>query len=101
MRLAVVTAGHHDHDWGAVLPPPLSRRFDALWTRMQDELAGLSTDHVHVVALNSDHFVQAPGDGQPDVVVRAVAAVVRAARDRTRLPPCRRLFTGAGVRCAG
>jgi len=97
--LAVVTAGHHDKDWGAVLPPRLSRRFDALWTRMQDELAALSTDHLHVVALRSDHFVQALDDGQPDVVVRAVAAVVRAARSRTRLPPCRRLFGGPDVRC--
>jgi hypothetical protein len=68
---------------------------------MQDELAALSTDHLHVVALRSDHVVQAPDDGQPEVVVRAVDAVVRAARDRTRLAPCRRLFREAGVRCAG
>jgi pimeloyl-ACP methyl ester carboxylesterase len=98
--LAVVTAGHHDNDWGRVLPQRLSRRFDELWTRMQDELAALSTDHLHVVALRSDHFIQALNDGQPDVVVRAVDAVVRAARDRTRLPPCRRLFGGSDVRCA-
>ena len=65
---------------------------------MQDELARLSTDHVHVVALRSDHAVQ---DGQPDVVIRAVRAVVRAARDHIGLAPCRRLFSGSGVRCRG
>ena len=67
---------------------------------MQDELAALSDDHVHVVALRSDHSVQAP-DGQPEVVIRAVRAVVGAVRDRTRLVPCRRLFSGSDVRCRG
>jgi hypothetical protein len=74
---------------------------------MQDELAALSTDHVHVVALKSDHWVQVRRfyrgdqriDGQPDVVVRAVDAVIRATRDGTRLAPCRRLFSGSDVRC--
>jgi hypothetical protein len=65
---------------------------------MQDELAGLSTDSLHVVALGSDHAVQ---HGQPDVVLRAVLGVVRAARDHTGIGPCRRLFGGPGVRCRG
>ena len=88
---------------------PASRALYRLWLTMQDELAALSSDHVHVVALRSDHWIQIRHftrgnteiDGQPDVVVRAVRAVVRAARDRARLPPCRRLFAGAGVRCRG
>ena len=42
---------------------------------MQDELAALSSNQLHVVALRSDHFVQRL-DGQPDVVIRAVQAVV-------------------------
>jgi len=95
--LAVVTAGTHE-DWHRVVPPT-ARALDRLWTTMQDELAELSSDHVHVVAVRSDHFVQ-QRDGQPDVVVRAVRAVVRAARIHGRLPPCRRLFSGdAQVRC--
>jgi hypothetical protein len=71
---------------------------------MQDELAALSSDQVHVVALGSDHWVQIRRshrgnqriDGQPDVVIRAVQAVVRAARDlapvitRRRDPPAGR-----------
>jgi len=50
--------------------------------------------------LRSDHFVQEV-DRQPDVVIRAVRAVVRTVRDGTRRPPCRRLYGGSGVRCRG
>lgn len=94
--LVVVTAARHE-DWQRD-PPPLPAALDRLWTTMQDELAGLSSDHVHVVALRSDHFVQGP-DGQPIVVVGAVGAVVRAARDHAPLAPCARLFHGPDVRC--
>jgi hypothetical protein len=38
-------------------------------------------------------------DGQPRVVLRAVRAVVRAARDQTRLERCARVFAGPAVRC--
>jgi pimeloyl-ACP methyl ester carboxylesterase len=71
----------------------------ALWNTMQDELAGLSDSSVHVVALPSNHDVPSSNSGQPSVVVRAVQAVVRAARDHTRVPPCPRLFSGSDVRC--
>jgi pimeloyl-ACP methyl ester carboxylesterase len=96
--LAVITAGRHDEDWGRLLSPGFARAFDRLWATMQDELTALSSNHLHVLALRSDHFVQRV-DGQPDVVIRAVQAVVRAARDHTRLPPCRQLFSGADVSC--
>jgi pimeloyl-ACP methyl ester carboxylesterase len=106
MPLAVITAGTHEAD-STGMPRSLSRALYRLWVTMQDELAALSSDHVHVVALRSDHWIQIKRftrgtteiDGQPDVVVRAVSAVVRAAHDRAHLPPCRRLFAGAGVRC--
>jgi hypothetical protein len=65
---------------------------------MQDELATLSSDSVHAVARRSNHDI--PG-GQPAVVVTAAEAVVRAARDGSRLPPCRRVFSGSAVRCRG
>lgn len=96
-RLAVVTAGRHDADLGD-LPRSLRTRLDRLWTTMQDELAALSPDHLHVVALRSGHFVQRL-DGQPAVVVRAVRSVVRAARANAPLPPCPRIFQTGGVRC--
>jgi pimeloyl-ACP methyl ester carboxylesterase len=94
--LAVVTAG--SETFGGA-PPRLAHALGRLWATMQDELAALSSDHVHVVAVHSDHFVQGPRGGQPDVVTRAVRAVVHAARDHAPLPPCAQLFHGRGVRC--
>jgi hypothetical protein len=38
-------------------------------------------------------------DGQPRVVISAIVAVVHAARTRTPLPPCPRLYSGPDVRC--
>jgi pimeloyl-ACP methyl ester carboxylesterase len=96
-RLAVVTAGMHAAEWGHA-PASLRHALDRQWATMQDELARLSGDHVHVIALRSDHSVQR-ADGQPLVVIRAVQAVVRAARARAPLPPCVQLFTGSDVRC--
>jgi pimeloyl-ACP methyl ester carboxylesterase len=95
--LVVVTAGRRDAAWTG-LPHRLVHAQERLRLRMQDELAALSPDHIHVVALRSGHFVQRL-DGQPDVVIAAVRAVVDAARRHTDLPPCPRLFSGAGVRC--
>jgi pimeloyl-ACP methyl ester carboxylesterase len=77
-------------------PPNLYRRGLRLWGVMQDELAQLSRDSVHVVALRSDHIVQ---DDQPLVVIAAARAVVGAVRDHMRLRPCKRLFTGPDVHC--
>jgi len=77
--LVVITAGQPgdpNHD----LPPAIRRRLDATWLSLQDGLAHLSTDSVHVIALRSDHFVQSFLTGQPDVVVRAVRAVKTARR---------------------
>jgi pimeloyl-ACP methyl ester carboxylesterase len=95
--LAVITAGMHDNEWGQP-PGRLARALDRQWQTMQDELAALSSNHVHVIARRSDHFVQGI-DGQPRVVIGAVNAVVHAARNRTSLPPCTRLFSGPDVRC--
>jgi len=79
-------------------PPRLLQALDRLWRTLHAELARLSSDHVHVLALRSDHLVM-NADQQPWIVVRAVTAVVRAHRDDARLPPCQRLFTGPDVRC--
>jgi pimeloyl-ACP methyl ester carboxylesterase len=94
MPLAVVSAGREDNFPRA--PRKLARGLRRLWMRMQDELAALSTDSVHVVARRSNHDIPS---GQPAVIVSAVHAVVRAARDGSRLPPCRRIFSGAQVGC--
>jgi len=96
-RLVVITAGELDPLNN--FPPPVDRVLARSWLALQNDLAALSPDHLHVVALNSDHFVQSAG-GQPDVVIRAVRTVVRAARTRRGLPSCRETFRGlVGVRC--
>jgi pimeloyl-ACP methyl ester carboxylesterase len=93
--LVVITHGHGDPTLPARVRGPIER----LWMRMQDELAAMSSDRLHVVATRSGHFVQGYADGQPAVVVRAVRAVVDAARRRAPLPACRALFAGPRVAC--
>ena len=93
----MITAGQRDATWSN-LPPGLVHAQERLRRQMQDELAALSRDHVHVIALRSGHFVQRL-DAQPDVVIGAVRAVVQAARGHTDLPSCRRLLGGTGARC--
>jgi pimeloyl-ACP methyl ester carboxylesterase len=97
LPLAIVTAGRQTAFPRS--PTRLNRALNRLWTRMQDELARLSTNSVHVVATRSQHDVASAIAGQPAVVIRAVRAVVEAARDGSRLPPCRQLFYGADVSC--
>jgi hypothetical protein len=99
MPLAVITAGRQDNLLRT--PARLHRALKRLWDGMQDELAALSENSVHVVALASNHDVPSSHTGQPSVIVRAVQAVVGAARSHARLPRCRRLFSGSDVRCRG
>jgi len=96
--LAVITRGRPD-DSGPALPPSVRGPADRLWRTMQNELAALSSDHLHAIALRSGHFVQSSANGQPDVVIAAVLAVVHAARTHTHLPTCPRLFHTASVEC--
>ena len=58
----------------------------------------LSSEHLHVRALRSGHFIMKP-DQQPWIVTRAVTAIVTAHRDGGRLPECAQPFTGPDVRC--
>jgi len=95
--LAVITAGRQDNFPPA--PARLARNLRRLWDRMHDELAALSDNSVHVIALRSNHDVPSPQSGQPSVVISAVQAVVRAAREHTRLPQCQDLFKAPDVRC--
>jgi pimeloyl-ACP methyl ester carboxylesterase len=96
--LVVITRGRPDPQ-EAQLPPRSRRAVRKLWLRMQDELAALSANHVHVIAIRSGHFMQGFAEGQPGVVIRGVRAVVNAARRQTELPACLRVFEGGAVRC--
>ena len=65
------------------LPPKVPANFsqdafEAAWRKGQDQLAALLTDAKHVVATNSDHYIQLE---QPDLVIDAVRQVVDAVRD--------------------
>ena len=76
--------------------PPL----DAKLLQAQDAEAALSTDSVDAIARHSTHYIQRPAPtGQPQLVVAAVEAVVRAARNHDSLPPCRQLFPEAAAAC--
>lgn len=52
--------------------------FEAAWRNGQDGLAALEPDAKHVVATESDHYIQIE---QPDLVIDAVRQVVEAVRD--------------------
>jgi pimeloyl-ACP methyl ester carboxylesterase len=94
-RLIVVTAGKTG---SPDLAPPLRRALDREWLSLQTELAALSSESIHIVALRSDHFVQ-QRFRQPEVVLRAVLEIVRAEHSDTRLAPCAHIFRGLAVRC--
>ena len=50
-----------------------------VWTRMQDELAALSSDAVHMTAVNAGHNVHLD---EPALVVQAIRELVERCRDR-------------------
>lgn len=57
-------------------------RFYRGWIQLQRELAALSTDSVHVVAVRSGHHLNRD---DPDLVVKTIAELVRrAGSDSTR-----------------
>jgi pimeloyl-ACP methyl ester carboxylesterase len=93
--LAVITHGKAGSG-GGPLPPSLRRPAERLWIEMQDELAALSSKSLHVIALRSGHLVP---QEQPDVVISAARAVVRAARSNASIPSCAAVFPTAPVRC--
>ncbi len=95
MPLVVITARC---ETSASLPPALKSLLDRTWLSLQDDLARLSTNSVHVIALRSPHEIQGPL-GQPALVVRAIREVVQAAREHVRLPRCESVFPRLGGRC--
>jgi pimeloyl-ACP methyl ester carboxylesterase len=90
MPLVVLTAGKHDL--------PLKRRqpLEAAWRGMQEELAGLSTDSVHVLMPKSGHYIQVEA---PKAVIAAIQEVVTAVRTQGRLPACTTIFPALGGTC--
>jgi hypothetical protein len=76
--------------------PPLN----ATLLHAQDAEAALSTDSVDAIARHSTHYIQRPAPtGQPQLVIAAVDAVVKAARTHRKLSPCRQMFRAAAATC--
>jgi pimeloyl-ACP methyl ester carboxylesterase len=93
--LVVITAGRENDPR---LGLNLKRLLDRTWLSLQDDLARMSTNSVHVVADLSHHDVISFA-GQPELVVKAVRAVVTAARTHMHLRACSALFRGEAATC--
>lgn len=78
--LVVLTHGKGEPPPG--VSPELQAQMDRVWLVMQNELAGLSTNSVHVIAARSGHNIQWDA---PKLVVAAVQEVVNAARAHRRV----------------
>jgi len=78
------------------LPAALTARLEQTWRSLQDDLAALSTDHIHAIATGSGHFIQL---NQPSLVIGAIDAVVLAARHHAHLPACAAVLPKLGATC--
>lgn len=81
-----------------VLTQDASGTYRDQWYPLQDSLAALSTDSVHVVVKGAGHLIQ---DDNPPIVEAAITDVVTAARTGAPLPDCATTFTSLGGRCLG
>jgi pimeloyl-ACP methyl ester carboxylesterase len=75
----------------------LPLRFRRYFRGVHDELAGRSSDAVHVIAVDSGHAIQ---DMEPDLVDAAITEVVEAVRSGEQLAPCDDRFDDVGGACA-
>jgi hypothetical protein len=81
MPLVVLTRGKESTPPPGV-SPELDARMAGVWREMQSELASCSSNSVHVIAENSQHYIQWKASR---LVIAAIREVVRAARTSTRL----------------
>src|SRR5918912_1229062 len=88
--LVVLTAGRE------MDPAALRVPLEAAWRGMQEEMAGLSTDSVHVLMPKSGHYIQVEA---PKAVIAAIQEVVTAVRTQGRLPACTTIFPALGGAC--
>ena len=66
------------------------------WYPIQNALARLSSNSVHVIAVGAGHTVYVDN---PAITVRAIEEVVTAVRTGRRLPSCASTFPAVGGRC--
>jgi pimeloyl-ACP methyl ester carboxylesterase len=75
LPLVVLTAARSD--WPDCFPAEARQRLDQAWLDMQDDLASLSANSIHLVVTDSGHCI--PCD-QPEVVIDAIQRVVKSAQ---------------------
>jgi pimeloyl-ACP methyl ester carboxylesterase len=79
--LIVLVAGRGFADTDSDGPPGMNQaervQFDQRWLRLQDELAGLSTQGQRIIATQSGHYIHLD---QPDLVADAIHELVETAR---------------------
>jgi pimeloyl-ACP methyl ester carboxylesterase len=73
----------------------LNGEFERQWSPIQDTLAALSSDSLHMVATESGHDIRAD---RPELVHESIRAVIEAVRG-TALPPCGPRFEALGAEC--
>ena len=73
------------------------QRFRRYFRGVHDELAGRSSDAVHVIAVDSGHMIQ---ETSPDLVTEAITEVVGVVRSGGELTPCDDRFQDLGGVCA-
>lgn len=89
--LIVLTQNFRGEDEGA------PKRFRRYFRDVHDELAGRSSDAVHVIAVDSGHNI---AETSPELVTAAIKEVVEAVRSGGRLAPCDDRFEDLGGACA-
>ena len=76
---------------------PLPAEFRRYFRDVHDDLAARSSDAVHLIAVDSGHFIY---QTQPFLVIAAIIEVVEAVRSGDGLAPCDDRFEGVGGACA-
>jgi pimeloyl-ACP methyl ester carboxylesterase len=67
-----------------------------IFARQQSKLAALGDDVIHIRAEDTGHFIHRE---RPELMLEAIAEVVRAVRDGSPLEPCDAVFDGPDVTC--
>ena len=75
--MPLVVLSHDPEKPSSELPPDLAKPTNAVWEKMQEEMAHLSTRGTQIVAKNSAHYIQID---RPDIVIEAVRSVVEQTR---------------------
>ncbi len=68
------------------------------WSVLQDAIAAMSTNGLHMVATEAGHDIRAD---RPELVTESARAVLAAARDGSALPACGPRFQALGAECLG